>query len=229
MSELDAPTARSANGSALQRAYAKPTLPLRATSTFLEGMEDSTMPLTKQASKRKRRKEVVPALGVVGVSLSLAGGASAATAPAADVPSSNTAQVPEITLNEEEISDVSLGTFYVFDKENTGSARQGEQVARGCGGCRGCAEAAEAAEAAPEVAEVAEAAAAEVAAAACRGESAASARRGHVPITRADAALPMIGFDQIRPGQSCVVCSSARADALSRAPSRASIARQRRA
>lgn len=138
MSELDAPTARSANGSALQRAYAKPTLPLRATSTFLEGMEDSTMPLTKQASKRKRRKEVVPALGVVGVSLSLAGGASAATAPAADVPSSNTAQIPEITLNEEEISDVSLGTFYVFDKENTGSARQGEQVARGCGGCRGC-------------------------------------------------------------------------------------------
>ena len=138
MWELDAPTARSANGSALQRAYAKPTLPPRATSTFLEGMEDSTMPLTKQASKRKRRKEVVPALGVVGVSLSLAGGASAATAPAADVPSSNTAQVPEITLNEEEISDVSLGTFYVFDKENTGSARQGEQVARGCGGCRGC-------------------------------------------------------------------------------------------
>jgi hypothetical protein len=105
---------------------------------FLEGMEDSTMPLTKQASKRKRRKEVVPALGVVGVSLSLAGGASAATAPAADVPSPNTARVPEITLNEEEISDVSLGTFYVFDKESTGSARLGEQVARGCGGCRGC-------------------------------------------------------------------------------------------
>lgn len=52
------------------------------------------------------------------------------------------------------------------------------------------AEAAEAVEAAPEVAEAAEAAAAEVAAAACHGESAASARRGHVPITRADAALP---------------------------------------
>jgi hypothetical protein len=87
------------------------------------------------------------------------------------------------------------------------------------------AEAAEAAEAAAEVAEVAEAAAAEVAVAACRGESAASARRGHFPITRADAGLPMVGFDQIRPGQSCVVCGLARADALSRARSRASIAR----
>ena len=87
----------------------------------------------------------------------------------------------------------------------------------------GVAEAAEAAEAAAEVAEAAEAAAAEVAVAACRGESAASARRGHFPIARADAGLPMIGFDQIRPGQSCVVCSSARADALSRARSRASM------
>ena len=40
-------------------------------------------------------------------------------------------------LSEEEISDVSLGTFYVFDKENAG--KSGEQYAqRGCGGCRGC-------------------------------------------------------------------------------------------
>jgi hypothetical protein len=107
---------------------------------LLEGMEDSTMPLTKQASKRKRRKEVVPALGVVGVSLSLAGGASAAgtTGPVSDLPTKDTATGPGFTLSEEEISDVNLGTFYVFDKENAG-ARSGEQVAwRGCGGCRGC-------------------------------------------------------------------------------------------
>ena len=93
------------------------------------------MPLTKQASKRKRRKEVVPALGVVGVSLSLAGGASVATAAPADLPLKGTVRAPEITLNEEEIADVSLGTFYVFDKE---TPRLGEQLARGCGGCRGC-------------------------------------------------------------------------------------------
>src|SRR5437899_363894 len=43
-------------------------------------MEDSIMPVTKQASKQKRRKEVVPALEVVTVSLSLAAGTSAAAA-----------------------------------------------------------------------------------------------------------------------------------------------------
>src|SRR6266446_895473 len=99
------------------------------------------MPQTKRASKRKYPKEAVPVLGVVGVSLSLAGGASAATA----VPSSDTSP-PQITLSEEEIADVSLGTFYVFDKENAGTPRLGEKFARGCGrgcggrgcGCRGC-------------------------------------------------------------------------------------------
>ena len=38
-------------------------------------------------------------------------------------------------LDEEEMVDVSLATFYVFDRENVGS---GVQLARGgCGGC-GC-------------------------------------------------------------------------------------------
>jgi hypothetical protein len=99
------------------------------------------MPHTKRASKRKHPKEAVPVVGVVGVSLSLAGGASAATAvPAADVPSWDTSP-SQIIFSEEEIVDVSLGTFYVFDKE-TGTPRLGEQFAqgcRGCGGCRGCA------------------------------------------------------------------------------------------
>src|SRR5713101_2075898 len=94
------------------------------------------MPQTKRASKRKYPKEAVPVVGVVGVSLSLAGGASAATAvPAADIPSWDTSP-PQITLSEEEIADVSLGTFYVFDKENAGTPRLGEKFARG--GCRGC-------------------------------------------------------------------------------------------
>jgi hypothetical protein len=127
----------------LQGASAKPTLPLRGDREHvLEFMEDSTMAVTKQASKRKRRKEVVPALGVVGMSLSLASGASAATAGSVtDMPSKDTATGPGFALTEEEISDVSLGTFYVFDKEDL-RAPLGEQVARGCGrgcgGCRGC-------------------------------------------------------------------------------------------
>src|SRR5256886_6228918 len=98
------------------------------------------MPHNQQASKRKGRKEAVPVVGVVGVSLSLAGGASAATAvPAADTPSRDTVR-PQITLSEEEIADVSLGTFYVFDKEHAGTPYIGEKVAQRCGGCRcgGC-------------------------------------------------------------------------------------------
>ena len=77
------------------------------------------------------------------MSLSLAGGASAATGgAAADLPAHNTAVNYEITLGEEDISGVSLGTFYVFDKENAAALRQGIKVARcgcrcGCGGC-GC-------------------------------------------------------------------------------------------
>jgi hypothetical protein len=97
------------------------------------------MPHAKRTPQRKRRKEAVPVLGAVGVSL-LAGGASAAPAvPAADTPS-RTLVPPQFTLNEEEMSDVSLGTFYVFDKENAGIARDQQLAQRGCrcGGCRGC-------------------------------------------------------------------------------------------
>jgi hypothetical protein len=91
----------------------------------------------KTASKRKARKEAVPVVGMVGVSLSLAGSAAAAPAvPAADTPAWGPTP-PQITLSEEEVADVSLGTFYVFDREDT--PRLGERVARACGGCgRGC-------------------------------------------------------------------------------------------
>ena len=101
--------------------------------------EDSTMSHAKQASKRKRRSKALPVLGAAGLSLSLASGASAVTGgPAADMPTRNTGESHEITLGEEEISDVSLATFYVFDKENAGTSRPSVQLARGgCGGC-GC-------------------------------------------------------------------------------------------
>ena len=104
------------------------------------------MPQTKQGSKRKRRKEAVPVLGAVGVSLSLAGGASAATVGTTpdvqSVPARDGTFGHELTLSEEELSDVSLGTFYVFDKENAGTPKVSEKLAgwRSCGGCawRGC-------------------------------------------------------------------------------------------
>jgi hypothetical protein len=83
------------------------------------------MSRAKQAPKRKHRACAVPLLGAAGLSLSLASGSPAATVgPAAH----------EITLGEEEISDVTLATFYVFDKENP--RIPGIQLARG-GGCGG--------------------------------------------------------------------------------------------
>jgi hypothetical protein len=96
------------------------------------------MSRAKQASKRKRRSKAVPVLGAAGLSLSLASGASAATGgTAADVLTWNTGVCHEITLGEEEIFDVSLATFHVFDKENAGTFRPGVQLAMG-GGCGGC-------------------------------------------------------------------------------------------
>jgi hypothetical protein len=95
----------------------------------------------KQASKRKGRRTTLPVVGAAGVSLAMASGASA-TAPTTKVPLQDAAPLPAVTLGEEEISDVSLGTFYVFDREDAGLPfGQGLQLAgRGCGrcGCRGC-------------------------------------------------------------------------------------------
>jgi len=90
----------------------------------------------KQAStKLKRSINAVPVLSAAGLSLSLASGAFAAMGrPAADMPTSH-----EITLCEEEISDVSLATFYVFDNEKAGTFRRRIKLAAGgCGGCGGC-------------------------------------------------------------------------------------------
>ena len=100
----------------------------------------------KPASKRKRLRKAVPTVGLAGISLAVAGGASAATAPpTANLPSQHIPLSHQIMLGEEEISDVSLGTFYVFDKEDAASelgkdiqlARGGGCGGRGCGG-RGC-------------------------------------------------------------------------------------------
>jgi len=92
------------------------------------------MPRVKQASKRKRvASAAAPALGAAGLTFSLVGGASASAVPTADVQQTpNNVPTQAITLGEEEIADVSLATFHLFDKETVGSA---VQVAwRGCGG-----------------------------------------------------------------------------------------------
>ncbi len=91
----------------------------------------------KDGSQSKRRGKVSLPASVVGLSLSLGAGcaestpADASTAPA-------TSNVRALNLHEVEVSDVSLGSFRVFDREGS-QVDQPVVIARGCGGgCRGC-------------------------------------------------------------------------------------------
>src|SRR5262249_43689678 len=80
----------------------------------------------RRNSKHKGRTKALTVLGLAGA-LSLAGGASgAAVGPPGDAVAANTA----VTLYEEEISDVSLSTFFAFDHENAGPRRPGLQLAQ---------------------------------------------------------------------------------------------------
>jgi hypothetical protein len=95
--------------------------------------------MPKRSSIGKRRSKALPALGFAGMSLSMASGACASTSEA----SANTSppsQKHEIFLGEEEISDISLATFHIFDKENAGppSIFQKLRLAAGGGACGAC-------------------------------------------------------------------------------------------
>jgi hypothetical protein len=102
------------------------------------------MSRTKRSSKRKRlAKAAALPFGAAGLGLSLVGNASASTLPSAAAPQSlSTMANQRFVLGEEEMADVSLATFHLFDRES-GTAGF-TQVARGCGcghgcgGCRGC-------------------------------------------------------------------------------------------
>jgi hypothetical protein len=94
------------------------------------------MSQAKRASKGKRPSKAVSVLGIAGASLAASAGGSLADMPVADIPSQNTAPFQFITLGEEELSDVSLATFHLFDKEGLGTPRSGMiQLARGGCGC----------------------------------------------------------------------------------------------
>jgi hypothetical protein len=98
---------------------------------------------TKPASKRSGRSKAMPVLGAAGLSLTLASAASADIArPAAEMTTRLAAVAHEITLAEEDMSDVSLATFRIVDRENAGALPRGPLLAMGagcgCGGCAGC-------------------------------------------------------------------------------------------
>src|SRR6516162_487729 len=110
-----------------------------ATPRAFTRREDAAMRRVKQASRKKSttKAAVVTLVGTAGLGFSLFGSASGSTMPTKDIPQSgNTSPNQRFILGEEEMRDVSLATFHLFDRENVGSAIQ---LARGgCGGCGGC-------------------------------------------------------------------------------------------
>src|ERR1700690_2823357 len=109
------------------------------------------MPQAKRPAKGKRPNKAISVLGIAGVSWVASTGGSPAEMPAtagsvADLVWQNAAPFRVPTLDEEEISDVSLATFHLFDKDDLGNSQSGIEVAfragGGCGwgpggGCRG--------------------------------------------------------------------------------------------
>jgi len=104
--------------------------------------EGSAMTRTKKISKRRRQHTALPIFGAAGASLAMASGASAAAVPPEQGPSQARAAPYSIAvLDEEEISDISLATFYVLDRESASLGERIQLAQRRCGGggCRGCA------------------------------------------------------------------------------------------
>ena len=109
------------------------------------------MPQVKRAAKGKRPNKAVSVLGIAGVSLAastkriasgytdgVSGIAPCRIGSRSDL-QQDAASFRLPTLDEEEISDVSLATFRLFDKDDLGNSQSGIQVAfRGCGGGCGC-------------------------------------------------------------------------------------------
>jgi hypothetical protein len=104
----------------------------------------------KRASSGKRPSKAVSVLGIAGVSFAASTGGSPADIPPASLAGptagsiadslwQNSASFQLPILDDEEISDVSLATFHLFDKDNLGNSGSGIQLAlrAGCGGC-GC-------------------------------------------------------------------------------------------
>src|SRR5262249_28300400 len=96
-------------------------------------LRGSVMSQTKDTAQRKRRNKALPVLGAAGLSLSLVTNASAAIG---GINPDTVSQ--QVLLCEEEIADVSLATFRVFDKDRAGIHRPHARLAMGVGGC-GCA------------------------------------------------------------------------------------------
>ncbi len=92
------------------------------------------MPRTKRASRGKGSRKALTVLSVAGMSL-----ASATNGAVAEISPQGPAPLHAAPLYEEEIFDVSLATFHLFDQERAGANDPLMKYAHGgCGGCGGC-------------------------------------------------------------------------------------------
>ena len=92
--------------------------------------------MKRASSTRKRRSKTIPALGAAGLSLAVASESSlAAPAPALDTMTREARVSHEVILREEEIFDVTLASFYIFDKERAGAFRAGGRLIKVTGCC----------------------------------------------------------------------------------------------
>ncbi|AZG75449.1 hypothetical protein [Methylocystis rosea] len=96
--------------------------------------EDSMARSSDNPQNKRRGKK---ALGVMGVSLSLAGAACVDSSPADASTAPTTGRTRTIDLREQEVFDVGLNSFRLFDREEVPAVKT-EQVAWWWGGCRGC-------------------------------------------------------------------------------------------
>ena len=87
----------------------------------------------KHVSKVKRSGNAVKVLGIAGASLAASASGSTALIMMDTTPFDVGNPDQAYTLNDEEISDVSLATFHFFNEEALGTLPSGIQLARGCG------------------------------------------------------------------------------------------------
>jgi hypothetical protein len=96
------------------------------------------MAQAKHVSKVKRSGNAVKVLGIAGASLAASASGSTAMMMLDTTPFDVGNPDQAYTLNDEELSDVSLATFHFFDEDALGTLPSGIQLARGCGCGHGC-------------------------------------------------------------------------------------------
>jgi hypothetical protein len=96
----------------------------------------STAMSQAKVALHKHRRKGLPVLGAAGLSLWLSGGAAASTGvTTTDIPTFSVAVDQEQTLREEEITDITLSTFHILDRERTPRLLTRTAGGAACGAC----------------------------------------------------------------------------------------------